>query len=364
MFDAFALERRRWYGKWDWWVPPTTPPAKHVCGPASPTPESAAAALRDVDVAEASVSQRRRTANRKWTWKVPSAIRPSKRVRSRSKPTPESATAVLQNVDILEEIFLNLPPHEVVHQCRLVCVLWKEAADRNSLWKERCRREGYRLCEAYKTPEDWRLFYFLSKNRRNFIRNPRGEERLNHWKILQNGGDGWRVTDVPAPHPDKRVRKTFVTSFYIGQKLQMIDLKEEGYNPFFMDHFQPDIRISDWIITRWDCGSQYHIHVDLLNENMESIQVFSPPAVYLGAGGHQHWNQMTHIFQNYGPGVRYIRFIHGGKDTRFWKGFFGVHITQTCVEICPAMHKPVGTGLGRTDKDEMRKATSRACTIS
>lgn len=30
------------------------------------------------------------------------------------------------------------------------------------------------------------------------------------------------------------------------KKSQLIDLASEGYNPSFMDHFQPDIKISDW----------------------------------------------------------------------------------------------------------------------
>lgn len=47
--------------------------------------------------------------------------------------------------------------------------------------------------------------------------------------------------------------------------------------------------------------------------------------------------QLTHVFQNYGKGVRYIRFIHGGKDTQFWAGWYGVRVTDSCVEICPAV---------------------------
>lgn len=30
------------------------------------------------------------------------------------------------------------------------------------------------------------------------------------------------------------------------RKSQLIDLEKEGYNPKFMDEFQPDIKISDW----------------------------------------------------------------------------------------------------------------------
>lgn len=47
--------------------------------------------------------------------------------------------------------------------------------------------------------------------------------------------------------------------------------------------------------------------------------------------------QMTHVFQNYGPGVRYICFTHGGKDTQFWAGWYGIRVTDSCVEVCPAV---------------------------
>lgn len=46
--------------------------------------------------------------------------------------------------------------------------------------------------------------------------------------------------------------------------------------------------------------------------------------------------QVTHVFKNYGKGVRYVRFVHGGKDTQFWAGWYGIRVTNSCVEICPA----------------------------
>lgn len=156
-------------------------------------------------------------------------------------------------LDILEEIFLNLPPDQVVHSCRLVCHEWKEVADRQSLWRERCRREGYHLPDTSKTPKDWRLFYFLCKKRRNLIKNPRGErkchknsfiqhlvllkplfpatnltlqynlshnphlfifiDKMKYWQILQNGGDMWKIEGLMVPHPDETVQKNFVTSY-------------------------------------------------------------------------------------------------------------------------------------------------------
>ncbi|XP_041654512.1 F-box only protein 6-like [Cheilinus undulatus] len=239
-------------------------------------------------------------------------------------------------LEILEEIFLNLPPHQVVCTCRLVCHQWKEAADSESLWKQRCRREGYHLSDPSKIPKDWRLFYFLCKTRRNLLKNPRGEKKMRYWHITDNGGDQWTVKGIRVPHPNKAVKKNFVTSYEICRKMQLIDLVEEGYDPTFMDHIQPDIKISDWYAPRFDCGCEYEIRVELLNSEKEPIQIFAPEIIYLEQWNDQQWHQMTHVFKNYGPGVRYICFSHGGKDTQYWAGWYGIRVTDSSVEICPA----------------------------
>ncbi|KAK2851720.1 hypothetical protein Q5P01_007996 [Channa striata] len=239
--------------------------------------------------------------------------------------------------EVWEEILLNLPAEQVVRVCRLVCHQWREIADSESFWKERCRREGYRLREVTRIPRDWRLFYFLCIWRRNLIKNPRGEEDLNQWQILENGGNEWAIHGLRTQHPDKTVQKNFVTSYGMCRKSQLIDLKKEGYSPSFMDHLQPDIKISDWYSPRTDCGCQYEICVELLNQRMCPVQTFAPDTIYFEQWNNERWHEMTHVFQNYGPGVRYIRFTHGGQDTQFWAGWYGIHLTDSCVEICPAV---------------------------
>lgn len=240
-------------------------------------------------------------------------------------------------VDILEEIFLNLPPNEVVNVCRLVCRVWKDVADSESLWRERCRRERFRIPAVPQTPTDWRMFYFLCIKRSNLLKNSAAENKMGNWQILENGGDNWNIEDVMVPHPNKGVRKNFVTSYGKCIKSQLIDLAAEGYSPSFMDYFQPDIKISDWYAPRSDCGCKYEIHVELLNQRKKPVETFAPETIYFEQWNDQQWNQMTHTFQNYGPGVRYIRFTHGGKDTQFWAGWYGIRVTDSSVEICPAM---------------------------
>ncbi|KAL0158528.1 hypothetical protein M9458_046604, partial [Cirrhinus mrigala] len=55
---------------------------------------------------------------------------------------------------VVEEILLNLPAHQVVRVCRLVCHEWKQLVDSASHWRERCRREGFQPSDASRPPDD------------------------------------------------------------------------------------------------------------------------------------------------------------------------------------------------------------------
>lgn len=255
---------------------------------------------------------------------------------SNSAPEATNSTAELFSVplEVLEEIFLNLPSDKVVRICRLVCKQWKEVADSESLWRERCRREGYNLQDVSKIPKDWRVFYFLRKKKRNLLKNPRAEDKFRDWQILENGGNQWTIEGLMVPHPNETIQKNFVTSYGMCRKSQLIDLESEGYNSSFMDQYQPHIKISDWYAPRWDCSCEYSISVELLNQRKKPVQKFAPATIYFEQWNDQQWNQITHVFKNYGPGVRYVRFIHGGKDGQFWAGWYGIRVTDSCIEIC------------------------------
>lgn len=43
--------------------------------------------------------------------------------------------------------------------------------------------------------------------------------------------------------------------------------------------------------------------------------------------------QVSHTFSNYGPGMSHISFEHGGQDTKFWDGWFGVRVTGSSVIV-------------------------------
>ena len=79
--------------------------------------------------------------------------------------------------ELLQEIFVNLPAHQVVRVCPLVCREWRALVNSECLWKERCRREGYKSGDeaGQDVVKGWKMFYFLSKDKRNLLKNTKAE---------------------------------------------------------------------------------------------------------------------------------------------------------------------------------------------
>ncbi|KAL3977743.1 DNA helicase MCM8 [Sarotherodon galilaeus] len=172
---------------------------------------------------------------------------------------------------------------------------------------------------------------------RNLLKNPSGEEELNFWELIENGGSQWKVEDMPGDcgHDfcSEGVTKYFATSFELCLKRQVIDLLAEGFSSEQLDA-QPPVTVQDWYCGRTDCGCTYQMTVCLLDENHEVIQEFRPDSVTLDPDCDDcSWKQVSHTFSDYGPGMRFISFEHGGQDTKFWDGWFGVRVTGSSVTI-------------------------------
>ncbi|XP_071389148.1 F-box only protein 2-like [Centroberyx affinis] len=172
---------------------------------------------------------------------------------------------------------------------------------------------------------------------RNLLKNPNGEEQFEYWELTENGGSQWQVEELPGDcghdFSSDEVTKYFTTSFELCLKRQMIDLLAEGYSPDQLDA-QPSITVEDWYCGRTDCGCTYQLTVSLLDENQEVLQEFKPDPVTLDPDSDDcSWKQVSHTFSGYGPGLRFISFEHGGQDTKFWDGWFGVRVTGSSVAV-------------------------------
>ncbi|XP_064423921.1 F-box only protein 6 isoform X1 [Latimeria chalumnae] len=245
--------------------------------------------------------------------------------------------------DLPETVFVQvlsyLPARELVLTCRLVCSLWKSLVDKKILWIRKCQLEGLSRKHLQKQPKDWKEFYFLCHLRRNLIKNPCAEAGLDFWTLEKNRGDCWRTENLPGGYgqvfPDPEVTKYFVTSYGLCKKAQIIDLKAEGYWENLLDTIQPDIVVTDWYAARHDCGCTYKLQVQLLSQDHLVIKQRHSGKIFIEQWSDAKWNQISFTFSNYGPGVRYIKFLHGGKDTQFWAGWYGIRVTNSSITIEP-----------------------------
>ncbi|KAM6980787.1 F-box only protein 2 [Aplochiton taeniatus] len=173
---------------------------------------------------------------------------------------------------------------------------------------------------------------------RNLLKNPNGEEQMEFWELTENGGSQWKCEELPGDcgHDfcgDNSVTKCFSTSFELCLKRQVIDLQAEGYSPDDLDA-QPTVTVEDWYSGRTDCGCTYQLTVCLLDENQMVLQEFQPSPLTLDPDCDDcSWKKMTHTFSEYGHGLRFITFEHGGQDTKYWDGWFGVRVTGSAVYL-------------------------------
>ncbi|XP_026576971.1 F-box only protein 44-like isoform X3 [Pseudonaja textilis] len=241
--------------------------------------------------------------------------------------------------DALIAVLVLVPAWDLVRHCRLVCSLWRGLVDLPSLWRLKCQREGY-WPEPLDSPiPDWRNFYFLCSLKRNLIKNPCAEEGFDAWVKECDGGNGWKIEQLPGNHgrniPLPHVRKYFVTSYESCMKHQMITLRDHGYWDQLMDEARPDIVVSDWYAARFDCGCQYHLCVRLLSKDYIVLQEFLLEPVVIEQWSDAEWRKVSHTFHNYPAGVRYILFEHGGQDTLYWQGWYGVRVTNSSLTLGP-----------------------------
>ncbi|XP_029475712.1 F-box only protein 27-like [Rhinatrema bivittatum] len=238
--------------------------------------------------------------------------------------------------ELLLLVLSFLPGRELLWNCRRVCRRWRCLVDSPCLWRVKCERERRTsLLEAARCCPDlpWGRVYLKEPFARNLLRNPCGTEQFQHWK-LQHGGDRWSVENNRSHLEGAKAQSCFVTSFNWCIKWQVIDLLKEGLWEKLLDHHQPEILVTDWYAGRNDCGCVYSIHVKLLAADKTSvIATFQENPEPIPQWNDEQYHQVSHVFRNYGPGVRFVHFLHKGKDTQFWAGHYGARISNSTVMV-------------------------------
>ncbi|CAM4735248.1 unnamed protein product [Leuciscus chuanchicus] len=131
----------------------------------------------------------------------------------------------------------------------------------------------------------------------NLLKNPDGDDRLEHWELTESRGDEWRSEDMPG-----------VCGHTYND--ESITLLEEGYVPENVDIAQPALSVED-------C--------------QEVIDEFKPDEVILDPDCDDcSCRKGSHTFTDHG--LHFISFEHGGQDTKYWQGWFGVRVGGIAME--------------------------------
>ncbi|XP_018953309.1 F-box only protein 50-like [Cyprinus carpio] len=115
---------------------------------------------------------------------------------------------------------------------------------------------------------------------------------------------------------------------------QRVDLKSEGLWDQLLDEFQPEIVIEDWYEESQLHKSIYQLDVKLLGADGKTVikQHTYNPEENPKSSSHT-WKKVSHVFSKYGPGVRYIHFLHRLKKRSMFDQFFNTKVTDSSIII-------------------------------
>jgi len=159
----------------------------------------------------------------------------------------------------------------------------------------------------------------------NLVTNGDGTT-LAGWTVTANGGNGWLANGA------------FRTSYGWDRKYQTIDLLAAGYTTTYLDS-APVIYTSEQYSSIFNNGDQYNYVVTLQDASYATI---ASKSINLTNVGSNSWQLAAFTFDNYGSGVRYIKYEHGGVDTEWWGGHYGTRIDNSIVTIGAKSNTSIG----------------------
>ncbi|XP_004595236.3 F-box only protein 50 [Ochotona princeps] len=117
-------------------------------------------------------------------------------------------------------------------------------------------------------------------------------------------------------------------------KQQCVDLLAEGLWEELLDDEQPDITIMDWYEDSRLDACVYELHVWLLAADRRSVIAQHHVAPQTGGRGPPgRWVQVSHVFRQYGPGVRFVHFLHKAKNRTEPRGLWRTRVTDSSVSV-------------------------------
>ncbi|XP_023273450.1 F-box only protein 50 [Seriola lalandi dorsalis] len=223
-------------------------------------------------------------------------------------------------------------------------------------WRTRCEAEWTLHGAPMPDSLDWKRVYEAKPFGRNLLKNPaphglskdtpppepelpevptRGPPRF------QPDGDfsGWTTSVEVLPYDTTGIPAGAVVcelpQYSWFSMEQVVDLKAEGLWEKLLDEFQPEIVIQDWYEESQVHESIYQLNVKLLGADKSTVisEHAVSPTEDLRTYSHT-WKEVSHVFSGYGPGVRYVHFLHRLKNN-FMVEFYPTLFTGSSVIVRP-----------------------------
>ncbi|KAM4620433.1 F-box only protein 50 [Polymixia lowei] len=223
-------------------------------------------------------------------------------------------------------------------------------------WKKKCENEWNLQGLSMPDDVDWKFVYDTKPLGRNLLRNP-----APHGLTHNTPPPEPELTGVPSDEPPRFEPEGDFTGWTTSREVlpydssgippgavvchlpqyswfsmeQRVDLKAEGLWEKLLDDFQPDIVIQDWYEESQVHESIYQLHVTLLGADGQTVisEHTVNPTEDLSTYSHT-WKKVSHVFSGYGPGVRYVRFLHRLKNS-FMVELFPTLVTGSSVIVRP-----------------------------
>ncbi|KAG9330671.1 hypothetical protein JZ751_022518 [Albula glossodonta] len=207
-----------------------------------------------------------------------------------------------------------------------------------SEWKKKLQLEWSLEGKSMPMPDtvDWKKVYEKKPFGRNLLKNP-APHGLSHCTPppepepagmfgaepprLEPEGDftHWKTSKEVLPYDTSGIPPGAVVcqlpQFSWFSLEQTVDLKAEGLWDELLDQFQPDINIQDWYEENQLHQRIYELQVRLLGPDGQTViqEHRLTPEEDTSSFAHT-WKQVSHVFSSYGPGVRYVQYLHRMKN--------------------------------------------------
>lgn len=180
----------------------------------------------------------------------------------------------------------------------------------------------------------WKLLFLRRPLYRNLLRSP-NPEGINIYEPAPPTGPtqrplealgnfrGWYIRTEKLPHD---------LSWTVKQ--QCVDLLAEGLWEELLDDQQPDITVMDWYEDSRLDMCVYELHVWLLAADRRTVIAQHHVAPRTSRKGpSSYWIQVSHVFRQYGPGVRFVHFLHKTKNRLEPGGLRRTRVTDSSVSV-------------------------------